>query len=131
MRKSKMPASGIRKSSSSNVPFPPSGAMPKSFSKKSTDISFPGDQLKSYKILFSLSQTEPLFDIRIGQGGQKLIFFGKTYRATGRTPEQQTQEVSLGRLGVWLDSQDSLELKCVCRVRVAPEFYAFHAFSAL
>ena len=49
--------------------------MPKSFSKKSTDISFPGDQLKSYKILFSLSQTEPLFDIRIGQGGQKADLF--------------------------------------------------------
>jgi hypothetical protein len=75
-----MPASGIRKSSSSNVPLPPSGAMPKSFSKKSTHISFSGEINSNRTRFLANSHTEPRFDIRIGRAGPNLSFL-ETYGA--------------------------------------------------
>jgi len=66
-----MPAIGIRKSSSSSVPFPPSGAIPKSRSKKSTHFFFLERLTPSeiVQILYWAESKDPLFEILFGQAG--------------------------------------------------------------
>ena len=118
-----MPINGIKRSCSSNEPFPSSGAIPKSRSKKSVHVS----DLKAQKSLSKCSIPSWIIEILFVQTNQHMIIFcrsSKHYRSLFRIRLITCEDVFTAAYAFAIVLITELSVKLIscqmCRLAIRP-----------